>query len=118
MESEHSLLKSFSYAISGIKTEFKKGRNFRIQILMGVAAVVLGVVLKISPSEWFDIILIIAFVLILELINTALESIVDIASPQIQEKARIAKDVSAGAVLVASLAAASIGAIIFLPKML
>lgn len=85
---------------------------------MGVAAVVLGVVLKISPSEWFDIILIIAFVLILELINTALESIVDIASPQIQEKARIAKDVSAGAVLVASLAAASIGAIIFLPKML
>lgn len=85
---------------------------------MGVAAVILGVILKISPSEWFDIILIIAFVLILELINTALESIVDIASPEIQEKARIAKDVSAGAVLVASLAATSIGAIIFLPKML
>lgn len=78
----------------------------------------MGVILKISPSEWFDIILIIAFVLILELINTALESIVDIASPEIQEKAKIAKDVSAGAVLVASLAAASIGAIIFLPKML
>ena len=85
---------------------------------MGIAAVILGVILKISPSEWFDIILIIAFVLILELINTALESIVDIASPEIQEKAKIAKDVSAGAVLVASLAAASIGAIIFLPKML
>jgi len=116
MKAEHSLLKSFEYAFDGIKTEFKKGRNFRIQISMGVLAVVLGIILKIPNYEWFDLILVIASVLILELINTAVESIVDMVSPEIQEKARIAKDVSAGAVLVASIAAVFVGAFLFLPK--
>jgi diacylglycerol kinase len=59
-----------------------------------------------------------ASVLILELINTAIEAIVDMVSPEIQEKAKIAKDVSAGAVLVASIAAVFIGGLIFLPKIL
>lgn len=114
--SKHSLVKSFGFALEGIITEFKKGRNFRIQILAGVAATILGIVLKISVSEWFNLIVVIAFVLILELINTAVEAMVDMISPEIQEKAKIAKDVSAGAVLISSIAAFLVGAIIFLPK--
>ena len=116
METKHSLIGSFKFAFDGIASEFKKGRNFRIQVSMGVVAVVLGIILKITPPEWFSLILVIASVLILELINTAIESMVDMISPEIQEKARIAKDVSAGAVLVSSLAAVFVGAILFLPK--
>jgi diacylglycerol kinase len=116
MKPAHSLLKSFGFAFEGIKTEFKKGRNFRIQILIGTLAIILGAIFQISPTEWFDLILVIASVLILELINTAVEAIVDMISPEIQEKAKIAKDVAAGAVLVASIAAVFVGAFLFIPK--
>lgn len=116
METKHNLAKSFTFAFEGIWAEFKKGKNFRIQVLLGAIAVILGFVLKISTQEWFSLILVIASVLILELINTAIESMVDMISPEIQEKAKIAKDVSAGAVLVSSIAAAFVGAILFLPK--
>lgn len=118
MKSNHSLARSFGFAIEGIKTEFKKGRNFRIQIFAAIAAAILGFVLKISSYEWLDLTIVIASVLILELINTAIEQMVDMISPEIQEKAKIAKDVSAGAVLVASIAACVIGAFLFLPKIL
>jgi diacylglycerol kinase len=116
MERKHSLFKSFKFAFDGIKTEFKKGRNFRIQILLGFLAIAFGIILKITLPEWLSLILVIASVLILELVNTAVESIVDMISPEIQEKAKIAKDVSAGAVLVASIAALFIGAVLFIPK--
>ena len=95
-----------------------RGRNFRIQVALGTLAVILGVLFKISDFDWVDLILIIAAVLILELLNTSIEAIVDIVSPEIQEKAKIAKDVSAAAVLIASFAAIVIGAIFFLPKIL
>lgn len=116
MKTKHSLGESFKFAFDGIKTEFSKGRNFRIQILIGILAIISGILFKISINEWFGIILVIAFVLILELVNTAVESIVDIVSPEIHEKAKIAKDVLAGAVLVASLASIAVGALIFIPK--
>lgn len=116
METKHSLAKSFKFAFEGIKTEFKRGRNFRIQILMGILALISGWIFKISSQEWFDLIIVIASVLILELINTAVESIVDMISPEIAPKAKIAKDVSAGAVLLASVASVAVGALIFLPK--
>lgn len=118
MRPGHSLFKSFKFAFTGITTEFRKGRNFRIQIVAAIAAIVLGLILKISNFEWLDLTLVIASVLILELINTAIEQIVDMVSPEIQEKAKIAKDVSAGAVLIASIAAVFIGAFLFLPKIL
>lgn len=112
------MVKSFKFAFEGIKTEFRKGRNFRIQISLGVVATVLGIIYKIPSYEWLDLVLVIASVLILELINTAIEAIVDMVSPEIQEKAKIAKDVSAGAVLIASVAAVFVGAFLFLPKIL
>lgn len=118
MESNHSLDKSFKYAFAGIKTAVTKGGNFRIQVFLGLAAVLLGIVLKISSGEWLDLILIIASVLILELINTAIEELVNMVSPEVQERAKIAKDVSAAAVLIASVAAVCIGGLLFLPRIL
>ena len=116
MESKHSLLKSFKFAFEGLKTAVTKGRNFRIQIALGILSIILGAFYQISSFEWLSLILIIASVLILELINTAIELIVDLVSPEIQEKAKIAKDVSAAAVLVAATTAIFIGAAIFIPR--
>ncbi len=118
MEAKHSLAKSFFFALNGLKTAAVKGRNFRIQIILGAIAILLAVIFQISVFEWLVLTLIIACVLILELINTAIEEIVNMVSPEIQERARIAKDVSAAAVLVAAIASVFIGIFLFLPKFL
>ena len=96
----------------------KKGRNFRIQAGLGLVALTMGFVLKLSSYEFVDLILIISLVLILELLNTAIESIVDLVSPEIRAEAKVAKDVSAAAVLIASIGSILIAAFIFLPKLL
>jgi diacylglycerol kinase len=116
VESKHSLIKSFQFAANGLKTAFLKGRNFRIQIFLGTGAIILGLIYKINSFEWLSLILISASVLILELINTAIESIVNIVSPEIRDEARVAKDVSAAGVLIAAIAAIFIGIVIFIPK--
>lgn len=118
MESRHSLFKSFKFASDGVKIAVLKGRNFRIQLLIGFIAIILGLVLRLSFAEWLDLFLIINLVLILELINTSIESVVDLVSPEIHEKAKIAKDVAAAAVLITSFTSIVIGAFIFLPKIL
>lgn len=117
MEHRHSLLKSFGYALEGLKAEIIKGRNFRIQIAAGLIATVLGVILKLSFEEWLDLVIVITLVLILELVNTSIEALVDLTSPEIHPKAKLAKDVSAATVLVASIGSVIIGALIFLPKL-
>ena len=118
MESHHSLFKSFQFAFEGAWVAFKKGRNFRIQVGVGVLALALGFILKLTPYEFVDLVLIISLVLILELLNTAIESMVDMVSPEIRAEAKIAKDVSAAAVLIASIGSILIAAFIFLPKLL
>lgn len=118
MKSRHGLYKSFIFAFDGLSLAFRKGRNFRIQIGIAILAVLLGLILKINPSEWLIIIILVACVLILELINTSLEAITDIVSPEISPKAKIAKDVAAAAVLIASIASVLAGTILFLPKIL
>lgn len=118
MESRHSLYKSFKFAFDGLRTVLLKGRNFRIQLSIGIFAVVLGIVLKLNPSEWLHLFIVISLVLILELVNTSIEEIVNIISPQVQEKAKIAKDVAAATVLVASISSVIIGVLLFLPKIL
>ncbi len=94
------------------------GRNFRIQVIFALLASLTAFVLKISFYEWVDLVLIMTIVLILELLNTSIEAITDIVSPEIQPKAKIAKDVSAASVLVASIAAVLIALFLFLPKIL
>jgi diacylglycerol kinase len=118
MKTKHSLLKSFGFAFEGLKAEITKGRNFRIQIAAGLIATILGFILKLSPEEWLDLVIIITLVLVLELVNTSIEALVDLASPEIQEKAKLAKDVAAATVLVASVGSVAIGVLVFLPKLL
>jgi len=116
MESRHSLLKSFGFAFEGLRAAVLRGRNFRIQLTIGAFAVVLGIILKLGFAEWLDLVIIITIVLILELVNTSIEALVDLVSPEIREKAKLAKDVAAATVLIASIGSVIIGVLLFLPK--
>ena len=118
LEAKHSLIKSFKFAFDGLKVAILKGRNFRIQLLCGVLASVVAYYLQFTRIEWAVLAISIASILILELINTSLESITNLVSPEIQEEAKIAKDVAAASVLLASIASILIGALVFLPKIL
>lgn len=117
-EHKHPLLKSFEFAASGLRGILVQERNFKIQVSLGFLAVILGFVLNISPNEWLHLVIVITLVLVLELINTSIEEIVDLISPQLQEKAKIAKDVAAATVLVASFGSLVIGGLLFIPKIL
>ena len=116
MSRKHPTPESFVYAFGGIKLAFKNEPNFKFHIIAAIIAIILGILLKLNSIEFAILILTICMVLMLELINTTLEALVDIVSPEIHPKARIAKDVSAAAVLIASLGSLAIGAILFLPK--
>ena len=113
MKSHHI---SFIHAADGIKTAFKTQPNFKIHLVFAALAITAGFVLKISSQEWTTLILTVSAVITLELINTAIEALVDITSPKISRLAKTAKDVSAAAVFATSLGALIIGLIIFLPK--
>ena len=115
--SANGLTESFRHALDGIGAT-ARGRNFRVQLAAGAAAVALGAFFRISPGEWIAVALCIGFVLGGECANTALEAAVDLATPARHPLAKRAKDAAAGAVLLFSLAAAVVGLIIFLPRLL
>ena len=112
------LINSFRYAIEGLISSFKTERNMKIHILAMVLVIVLGIYLKLTLIEWSFITFAITLVIGAELFNTAIETIVDMVSPEKNPKAKLAKDISAAAVLALSIGAAIIGMIIFIPKIL
>ncbi|MEY4722667.1 MAG: diacylglycerol kinase, diacylglycerol kinase [Candidatus Parcubacteria bacterium] len=117
MQTLAAIAKSFVYATRGIVKVFQEERNFRIQAWTGAAVVVLMFTLDLSVSEKALLSLAIAFVLVLELLNSVLERVVDILKPRIHHYVEDVKDMMAGAVLVASVAAAFIGFLVFWPHL-
>jgi diacylglycerol kinase (ATP) len=117
-ESIPKFLKSFSNAIHGITILFKSQINARIELIISVLVVIMAILFKITAQEWIFILLCIALVLGLEGINTAIEIFSDKVHPGIDTEIGKAKDVAAGAVLIASIVAAIIGFIIFAPRIL
>ncbi len=112
------LLKSFSHACRGVRTLIKNEQSFRLQIL---AALVVGIFLIIFPLSVFEIIIVLllmVLVLVLEMINSIFERLVDTFKPRIHPVVGEIKDIMAATVLIASLFAAVIGVIIFLPHFL
>ena len=91
--------------------------NARIHLFAAIVVVVLGVRLGVTAGEWVALILSIVLVLAAEALNTALEHVVDIVSPDWHEAARDAKDVAASAVLICAIGAVCVGAIVFLPRL-
>jgi len=113
MNRKHSLLKSFGYAFEGLKAAFKNEANFRIQLAIAMITLLLSVLLRFSALETIALIIVIGLVLILELINTTIEIL---AGKEITPEAKIIKDVSAGAVVIAAILAVMIGLLLFIPK--
>lgn len=112
------MMKSFLYAFSGIVATVKGERNMRIHVVAALAAIVLGAWLGLDGREWAEVVICIALVMSLECLNTAVEAVVDLASPDIHPLAKKAKDCAAGAVLMAAMGAAVVGCIVFGPKLL
>lgn len=109
-------LRSFRHAFRGIGFLFAGEHNAWIHGLAAVCVVVCGFVFSLSPPEWAAVVFAIGFVLALEAVNSALEALCDHVSPDHREIIGRVKDLAAGAVLIAAIAAAVIGCIIFIPK--
>lgn len=111
-------IKSFSNALRGIAFLFNSQLNARIELVITGFVIIAGFLFKISTSEWLTILLCIAMVLSLEGMNTAIEIFADKLHPDFDKQIGNVKDVAAGAVLIASIVAAIIGFVIFVPRLL
>lgn len=107
------------HAIAGIKVVFKEERNFKIQLLISFFTVIIASIIGMSKVEWLILIITITLVIILELVNTVIETVVDLVTAGTYHPlAKKAKDIAASSVLVASVSAVIIGGILFLPKLM
>ena len=111
-------LAAFPHAFNGLKLFFKYEHNARIHLVLGLAAIGISLWLRLSRERFCIVILTIAMVGAAEALNTVLEILVNMVSPNYSEIARRAKDVGAAAVLIACLAATAVGAILLLPPFL
>ncbi|MEK7683128.1 MAG: diacylglycerol kinase family protein [Chloroflexota bacterium] len=113
-----SLVKTFRDAFTGLGHVVRTQRNARIHLAITLLVFVIAAWLRITAQDWAILVLTAALVWTSELINTALEAVVDLASPQEQPLARAAKDLAAGAVLIAALAAIVVGVLLLGPALL
>ncbi|MCU9613915.1 diacylglycerol kinase family protein [Caldibacillus lycopersici] len=107
---------SFHYATEGLIQALKSERNLRIHIFSAVIVVIFGFLCKISSVEWCILLLTIGGMIVLELINTAIERTVDLATDKIHPLAKQAKDIAAAACFIFAIISVIIGLLIFLPK--
>jgi len=107
--------KSFRYAGRGIAHVFREEQSFRIQLLAALIVVILMILLPLSGMERLILVMVIMFVLVLEIINSIFERIVDVYKPRLNPYVKDIKDMMAGAVLVASFGAVVIGLMVFIP---
>jgi len=114
----HSTSRSFSYAFQGVKTAFKNEPNLRIHIFFAFSTLIAAAILKFNVFEWILLMMTIFFVIMLELINSVLEALVNIVSPEFNKEAKVAKDVAAAAVLLAAVMSVVVGILLFGPKLL
>lgn len=108
-------LKSFSYAVQGIRFVLQTQHNAWLHILATLGAIAFGLYVNISLNDWRWLIVAMTLVWISETINTAVEQFCDVVSPHYSEAVKRAKDISAGAVLIASVCAAILGGLVFFP---
>ncbi len=111
-------LKSFTFAVNGLKILFKEENNARIHLLATILVVLLGFILKINIQEWMLLSIAIALVLGAEAINSSIENLADFITEERNEKIKKVKDLSAAAVFICAIIALFIGLLIFIPKII
>ncbi|MDR3193832.1 MAG: diacylglycerol kinase family protein [Tannerella sp.] len=112
------LIKSFGYAFNGIRWVFCQEQNARVHLCIAACTVIAGVCFRISAAEWIAVAIVSGGVLAAETFNTSIEALSDMISPEYNESIKQIKDFAAGAVLIIALAAAAVGGIIFVPKIM
>ncbi|MFL5734159.1 MAG: diacylglycerol kinase family protein [Chloroflexia bacterium] len=113
----NTLLASFGYAFTGLAYCFRTQRNFRIHVAIGTAATLAGLLLRLSWVEWAVLAVTMALVLSAEMVNTMIESLVDLVTAEYHPLAKVAKDVAAGVVLLTAIGAVVVGLLIFGPRL-
>ena len=113
----YSIVSAFSNAWCGLRDAMGE-RNLRIDACFAVVAVVLGFALRIDVPGWLAVVICIGMMFALETVNTAIEAVVDLASPGYHELARKAKDCAAGAALAGAICSAVVGCIVYIPRIL
>jgi len=109
------LLKSFTYAFRGLFKTLREEQNLQIQSIAGLVVIILGWYFRIEVEEWLILILVIGLVILMEIINSAIERITDVLKPRLDSYVKEIKDIMAAAVMLASVIAIIVGLIIFLP---
>lgn len=109
------LMKSFTYALQGLRRAFLEERNLQIHIFVSLLVVSLGFLYDLQQFDWIILILVIGGMFAMELLNTAIENVVDLVTKEYHPLAKKAKDIAAGAVLVYAITAVIVGVIIFSP---
>ena len=112
------VLKSFLFALRGLKDCILHEKNFQIQFVIGLLAVVAGFIFSINSTEWIFILLCCSVVLGLEIVNSAIEKLCNLVCPTFNLTIKKVKDMSASAVLLAAILSVIIGCIIFIPKII
>jgi diacylglycerol kinase (ATP) len=112
-----SLLESFNYAFEGIIHVLRTQRNMRIHFLLAVVVLIGALVTGVSKFELISLLIVIAFVLIAEMVNTAIEGAIDVATTSFDPMAKLAKDIAAGAVLIATVVAVAVGYLVFAERL-
>lgn len=112
------LINSFKYAFEGISQTYKGEQNLKIHTFIAILVLVFGFFLKINYIEWLVCLVLIGLVLMAEFFNTAIEYVVDLASPKVHPLAKAAKDTASAGVLMMAIISAIIGGVIFIPKLI
>lgn len=112
-----SLREAFQFAFAGITYVLRTQRNAKIHLIIMVCVIAMGLWLDLQPAGWALLVVAMAAVWLTEFINTALEAVVDLVSPDINPLARVAKDVCAGSVLLAAIFAVVIGLLVLGPPL-
>ena len=110
--------RSFKAAFEGIASTYKKEQNIKIHTIISMIVILGGIIFKINYIEWLVCLVLIGFVLMAEFFNTAIEYVVDLASPNIHPLAKAAKDTASAGVLMMAIISALIGCVIFIPKII
>lgn len=109
---------SFKYPIKGLRYAYRNEQNLAVDVGMAVIVVIAGFLFKINVTEWAILILTVGLVISCELLNTAIEAVVDLVTEEYHPLAKVAKDTAAAAVFIFAIISVVIGLIIFLPKVI
>jgi len=122
MSKNHSFImtriKSISYAFKGAYHLIKNEASIKVQFIIAIIMTIAGFYFELSTTEWIIQVLVIALIITIEAVNSAIEEIADFIHPEFNQKIGLIKDISAGAVFIFAIAAIIIGFIIYLPKLI